>query len=172
MSWITKAENLLNKIDQSAAVVLQQKDEVPGSTPVPAVASIPRTSSAKNVLILSKTPKKAAKIDHDDHWETMSERSHRSSVSSRHDTVVEQSEKSANLKESSSTASLNSFSVEKELSATKILVSELRSENLDLKSELEVLMEQVKSSGSSSKIQELENLCAILTEEKQKLTDM
>jgi hypothetical protein len=177
MSWITKAENLLNKIDQSAAVVLQQKDEVPGSTPVPAVAStqsIPRTSSAKNVLILSKTPKKAAKIEHDDRWETVSEKSHRSSVSSRHDTVVEQSEKSANLnlKESSSTASLNSFSVEKELSAAKILVSELRSENLDLKSELDSLMEQLKSDGNSTRIQELENLCAILTEEKQKLTDM
>lgn len=174
MSWISKAENLLNKIDQSAAVVLQQKDENGGSnvqsTPpasFPKISSEKQKSSSNNILVLSK-PKKATKVEHDDRWETMSERSRRSSVSSKHDTVIDQSEKSTNvLKESSSSASLNSFSVEKELTASRLLASELRSENNDLKNELE----QVKNNGNSMKIQELENLCAILDEEKQRLTE-
>lgn len=180
MSWIAKAENLLNKIDQSAAVVLQQKDEVPSSNPVAPTfveqKSLPRNSSAKNIMTLSKsTPKKATKNDLDERWESMSETmSRRSSVSSKHDqsTVIDQSEKSVQLKGSSSNASLNSFSVEKELSATKILASELRSENNELKFELDGLMEQVKANGNSTKVQELENVCAILTEEKRELTKM
>lgn len=174
MSWISKAENLLNKIDQSAAVVLQQKDEekLLGSTPVIAVQqSLPRSQSAKNVMILSKTnPKRATKNELDERWETMSESmSRRSSISSKHDTVIDQSEKSVNLRDSNT--SLNSFSVEKELTAAKILASELRSENLELKSELEAMMEQAKNNGNSMKVQELENLCAILTEEKRELTN-
>ena len=178
MSWISKAENLLNKIDQSAAVVLQQKDENGGSsagvqsTPpasYPKISSEKQKNSSNNILVLSKaTPKKATKAEHDDRWETMSEKSRRSSVSSKHDTVIDQSEKSTNiLKESSSSASLNSFSVEKELTASRLLASELRSENNELKNELE----QVKNNGNSMKIQELENLCAILEEEKQRLTE-
>lgn len=174
MSWITKAENLLNKIDQSAAIVLQQKDEQPAPT-IPTVIvqqSMPKVASSKNILVLSKpTPKKVSKNDLDDRWETMSETtmSRRSSVSSRKEgTVIDKDEdqKSLILKESSSNASLNSFSVEKELAAAKILASELRSENNDLKSELESLMEQMKMNGSSMKTQELEDLCAMLTEEK------
>lgn len=178
MSWIAKAENLLNKIDQSAAVVLQQKDEVAVTSQVPQSASVqqsslPRSSSNKNVMVLSKSAsKKANKNDLDERWESMSETmSRRSSASSKHDTVIE-NEKSANLKESLSNASLNSFSVEKELASTKILASELRSENIELKGELDALMEQVKSNGNSMKVQELENLCATLTEEKRELTNM
>lgn len=178
MSWITKAENLLNKIDQSAANVLQQKED---AAAVPIISNISQQqapkSSAKNILVLKATPKKATiKNDADDRWESMSETnvSRRSSLSSKHETVIDKGEdqKSAQLKESSSNASLNSFSVEKELAATKILASELRSENNELKGELESLMEQVKINGSTSKLQELENLCATLNEEKNNLTAM
>lgn len=180
MSWIAKAENLLNKIDQSAAVVLQSKDESPVA-PVPTVVvqanqNLPKVASSKNILILTKaTPKKAVKSELDDRWETMSETmSRRSSFSSKHETVIDKNEdqKSVHLRESSSNASLNSFSVEKELAATKILASELRSENNELKGELEALMKQVKASGNSMKLQELENLCAILMEEKKEMTMM
>lgn len=184
MSWISKAESLLNKIDQSAATVLQQKDE--SSSPlIPAVviqqqhsASLPKVPSSKNILVLSKvTPKKATKNDLDERWETMSETamSRRSSISSKHDTVIDKGEdlKSAQfMKESTSSASLNSFSVEKELTAARIVASELRSENNELKGELESLMEQVKLNGNSIKLQELEDLCAMLTEEKKELTGM
>ncbi|CRK98300.1 CLUMA_CG011662, isoform A [Clunio marinus] len=176
MSWITKAENLLNKIDQSAAIVLQSKEEVnvPVAPPIVVPAPIPKTPSAKNVMILSRsTPKKAAKSsDVDEKWETMSEtnESRKSSISSKHDTVIDQ--KSLQMKESSSNVSLNSFSVEKELTANKILVAELRSENNELKGELEALMEQIKVNGNSQKIQELEDLCASLVEEKKELTNI
>lgn len=180
MSWIAKAENLLNKIDKGAATVLQEMKEEPSSLPVVqpvVVQSLPKTPSSKNVMILSKsTPKKASKNESDERWETMSEntQSRRSSISSRHDTVIDKSEdqKSVHLRESSSNASLNSFSVEKELAATKILASELRSENVELKVELESIMEQVKVNGDTMKIQELENFCAILVEEKKELTVM
>lgn len=180
MSWISKAENLLNKIDKSAAEVLQAS-EVPVPAPVivqiQSSPQIPKVPSSKNVLILSKsTPKKPAKNELDDRWETMSEKtaSRRSSISSRHDTVIDKNEdqKSEHMKESASSASLNSFSVEKELAATKILVSELRSENNELKSELESLMEQTKANGDPEKVLELESICVALTEEKRELTVM
>lgn len=182
MSWISKAENLLNKIDKSAAGVLQnEKNDV--AAPAPVVIQIqspqlPKVSS-KNVLILSKsTPKKPTKNEFEDNrWETMSEKtaSRRSSISSRHDTVIDKNEDQKSehhMKESVSSASLNSFSVEKELAATKILVSELRSENNELKSELESLMEQTKANGDPEKVLELENICAVLTEEKRELAVM
>lgn len=180
MSWISKAENLLNKIDQSAAIVLQQKDEQVAllpSAPTVIQSQLPKTPSSKNVMILSKPTPKRVKNDFDDKWETLSETqtaSRRSSISSKHDTVIDKSEdqKSVHLRESSSNASLNSFSVEKELAATKILASELRSENNELKGELEALMEQVKANGNSMKDQEFENLCAILMEEKKDLIMM
>lgn len=177
MSWIAKAENLLNKIDQGAAIVLQQKDEAP-LTPLTTViqqtSSLPKVPSSKNILVLSKvTPNKAPKNEQDEKWETMSETavSRRSSISSRHETVIDKSENQKMI-ESTSTASLNSFSVEKELTAAKIAASELRSENIELKGELESLMEQVKMNGDSMKIQELEELCSMLTEEKKELTVM
>jgi hypothetical protein len=180
MSWITKAENLLNKIDKSAADVLttpNKKDDAPTSSPVtPSVSeqkSIPRnSSSAKNIMILQKsTPKKATRNELDERWESMSETmSRRSSISSKHDTVIDQSEKSG-LKESLSSASLNSFSVEKELAATKIQASELRSENNELKIEMEALIDQVKNNGNS-KVQQLEKELEKLTEEKRDLTNM
>lgn len=179
MSWIAKAENLLNKIDQSAAVVLQQQKDEPAVVPTVIVQTnqtLPKVSSSKNMLILTKaTPKKPTKTELDDRWESMSETmSRRSSISSKHDTVIDKNEdqKSAQLRESSSNASLNSFSVEKELAATKIIASELRSENNELKGELEALMEQIKATGNSMKLQELENLCAILMEEKKEMTMM
>lgn len=182
MSWISKAENLLNKIDKSAAVVLQQeKNEVPGPAPVVIQIQspqVPKAPSSKNVLILSKsTPKKPTKNDlEDSRWETMSEKtaSRRSSISSRHDTVIDKNEdqKSEHMKGSVSSASLNSFSVEKELAATKILLSELRSENNELKGELDSLMEQTKANADPEKVLELENVCAVLTEEKRELAVM
>lgn len=163
--------------------MLQQKDEAL-SAPVPTVivqqtSSLPKVPSSKNILVLSKVtnPKKANKNDLDEKWETMSETamSRRSSISSKHETVIDRSEDQKSvpmMKESSSSASLNSFSVEKELTAAKIVNSELRSENNELKGELESLMDQVKTNGDSMKLQELEDLCAMLTEEKKELTVM
>lgn len=169
MSWIAKAESLLNKIDQSAAVVLQQKDELVAVSPPQVAEQKPSTK----MILTKSTPKKAAKNELDERWESMSETaSRRSSFSSKHsfvETVIDKTEdQKSQLKESLSNASLNSFSVEKELAATKILVSELKSENNELKSELE----QLKTNGDSLKIEELEVLCATLMEEKRERTVM
>lgn len=180
MSWIAKAENLLNKIDKSAGNVLQQK--VDAQTLLPEIilptVQVLKLQPTKSGMILTKTaptPKKASKNDLEDRWETISEKtsSRRSSVSSKHDTVIDKTEElSLHLQESSSTASLNSFSVEKELSASNILASKLRSENIELKGELEALLEQVKVNGNAMKIQELETLCSVLMEEKKELSTM
>lgn len=173
MSWISKAENLLNKIDASAANVLQQqnKDETQ--------ILIPNQTKSKGIMSLKTTPSRLNKNDIDDKFDSRSETtSRRSSISSKHDTVIDKSDDhksshSYGMVESSSNASLNiSFSVEKELAATKILVSELRSENHELKGELESLMEQIKVNGNAIKIQELEDLCSTLMEEKKSLIEM
>lgn len=171
MSWISKAESLLNKIDASAATVLQQqgKDETQ--------ILIPNQTRSKGMMSLKSTPNRVNRIEIEDKLDSRSETtSRRSSISSKHDTVIDKSDdhkSSTGMVESSSNTSLNmNFSAEKELAATKILVSELRSENHELKSELESLMEQVKSNGNAMKIQELEDLCATLMEEKKSLNEM
>lgn len=172
MSWISKAESLLNKIDQSAAIVLHQKPDdasAQQSTIINIPSSLPRVMSSKNIMILNKTPKKATKSDAE--WESKSD-SRRSSVSSRHETVIDKEDSKSmisqnhNIKKSSSNVSLNSFSVEKELAATKILLSELRSENIELKTELDSMME---NNNSNSQVNELQKLIATITEEKEKL---
>lgn len=176
MSWIaesiTKAESLLNKIDQSAAVVLKPvEQESATATVIEIQPNIPKVPSSKNILNLKATPKKVTvKNDFDDRWESMSSENVETMSRQSSETVI--SQKPAQIPKSSSNASLNSFSVEKELAASKILASELRSENHDLKSELETIMEQMKENGNSDKVQELQNFCAILQEEKNELIKM
>lgn len=178
MSWISKAENLLNKFDQSAANVLQQqKDDANGPLlPPKSSRPPPKVSSALNLRF----------HENDDRWESKSSKSEMSSISSKHETVIDsqfdEPKSSSNvvdgtgpliLKTSSSNASLNmSFSVEKELTAAKILAAELRSENQELKGEVESLMDQMKVNGDAMKIQELEELCESLMSEKKSLNNM
>lgn len=179
MSWISKAENLLNKIDQSAANVLQQqKDDstilLLPSKPQQSSRPPPKVSSAANLRF----------HENEDKWESKSWKSEMSSISSKHETVIDSQlddTKSAAgdatgpliLKASSSNASLNmSFSVEKELAATKMIAAELRSENQELKSEVESLMDQMKVNGDAMKLQELEELCETLMHEKKSMNKM
>jgi len=167
MSWITKAEKLLNSIDQSAASVLQQKpDESPLIAPqINIQQSIPRVASTNRMIL--KTPKKTLKTELDEKWESTSESlSRRSSFSSKHaETVIDKSEPALPL--TSSNASLNSFSVERELATAKIMMSELRSENEELKQELESLNQ---AASSQAKVTEFEEqLCASLLQEKDEL---
>lgn len=175
MSWISKAENLLNKIDQSAANVLQQKDES-------AAGSMPAKSSTKLILSSSRPQKVSStssfRIENEDKWESKSDMS---SISSKHETVIDNQSEDRRLtagdgplilKSSSSNASLINFSVEKELAASKILLAELRSENQELKGEVENLLHQMKTNGDAMKIQELDELCESLMSEKKSLNDM
>lgn len=181
MSWISKAENLLNNIDQKAASLIQQQqqlkpiDEIEIEIPPKSLTSsqsLPRIPSfSKNMLVLSKTtPKKSTKSDHTD-YDSFSEKS----MSSRH-TVLENDNEDefqdpipGELKKAPSN---ESFSAEKELATLKILMSELRSENSELKLELEALNEQLKASASVMKNDDLESLLGILTDEKRDLTMM
>jgi chromosome segregation ATPase len=180
MSWITKAENLLNNIDQKAASIIQQQqlkpiEEGEGENTQKSLSnsqSLPRIPSfSKNMLVLSKTtPKKSSKSDHTD-YDSFSEKS----MSSRH-TVVEnedQDEFAEPIDDGLKKAVSNeSFSAEKELATVKILMSELRSENSELKLEVDALNEQLKASACEMKNDDLESLLTILTDEKRDLTMM
>lgn len=180
MSWISKAENLLNNIDQKAASLIQQQqlkpiDEIESEVAPKGLTnsqSLPRIPSfSKNMLVLSKTtPKKSTKSDHTD-YDSFSEKS----MSSRH-TVVENDNEDEFAEpmpgELKKVPSNESFSAEKELATVKILMSELRSENSELKLEAEALNEQLKASASVMKNDDLESLLGILTDEKRDLTMM
>lgn len=178
MSWITKkvleAENLLNNLDKKAGSVLQQtqlkseeSNENNGSSHLtpPPQPTLPRNPSiSKNILILSKsTPKKASSVKlEQQEWDSMSERT----VSSAK-TQIEQNDSFLEIKERA--PSVESFSVEKELASAKILLSEMRSENNELKIEIETLHEQLKSNSSAIKIRELEEVEGMLVDEKRDL---
>jgi len=180
MSWITKAENLLNNIDQKAASIIQQQQLKPieegesesTQKSLSNSQSLPRIPSfSKNMLVLSKTtPKKSTKSDHTD-YDSFSEKS----MSSRH-TVVENENDDEFAEpidvEVKKTMSNESFSAEKELATVKILMSELRSENDELKLEVDALNDQLKASACEMKNDDLESLLGILTDEKRDLTMM
>lgn len=182
MSWISKAENLLNQIDKSAANVLQQQtkdDSVP-------LLMTTKSGSKVNQSSRVNPPKvpvaSSFRIENEDKWDSKSWKSdEKSSISSRHETVIDNQwedqksfiEEGAAMKTSSSNASLNiSFSAEKELAATKILAAELRSENHELKNEMESLIDQIKVNGNAMKIKELEDLCDKLMNEKKSVTQL
>lgn len=204
-AWLTKAENILNKLDKSAASVLkttEQENLIPKSDDAAQTSSgIRKISSKNNMLVLkSSTPKKKKPVlDPEEkildilnnETETKSQKSQKfsdrqsdaSSVISRHDTVVimEKSDdqgsvasqsQSKSINMTSSTTSLQNFSAEKELAATKMVLAELKSERDELKAELEILMEQTKNNNSQMKITELEDLLNQMIEEKENLVKM
>lgn len=173
MSWITKAESLLNNLDKKAGSVLQQaqkSDEVSNliEPPQQILSSNSSFNRNANALILSKsaTPKKTSSCKLEQDWDSVSENSVKTQVE-LHDNdsflQIKDRTPSMEIKENSS---WESFSVEKELASTKILLSEVRSENIELKMEMEALHEQIKSDNNAMKMKDLEDLCALLTDEK------
>lgn len=206
MSWLVKAESILNKLDQSAANVLKNADQdllipIKSEDAQTGGGGIRKIPSKNNILVLkNSTPKKKKSvIDPEEkildilnnECETKSQKSQRfsdrqsdaSSVISRHDTVVvvdkaddqgsvTSQNQSKSMLMSSSTTSLQNFSAEKELAATKMVLSELKAERDELKAELEILMEQSKNNNSQMKISELEDLCNQMIEEKENLVKM
>lgn len=173
MSWISKAENLLNNLDKKAGSVLQQTqqkaEEIIDHGTARQSPVLPRNPSfSRNMLILSKsTPKKASSLKLDSQeWDSMSERSV-SSVKTQIEHKEDENGQGIEFKELS--PSIESFSVEKELTSAKILLSEVRSENNELKMEIESLHEQLKSNSSAMKIRELEEVSAVLVDEKRDL---
>lgn len=180
MSWISKAENLLNKIDQSANGLLQQqaKDD---SAPLLMTKSGSKVNQSSRAALKVSSAASLSFVENEDRWDSKSWKSEKSSISSKHETVIDnqwENQKSFvndgnAMPKTSSNASLNiNFSAEKELAATKILAAELRSENQELKHEMESLIDQMKVNGNQMKMQELEELCESLIEEKKSVTEM
>lgn len=171
MSWITKAENLLNNLDKKASNVLQQtqlKSEEAGDSGTTLTfrqsPSLPRNASiSKNILILSKSTPKKESLEQQE-WDSMSERS----ISSIK-TQIEHNDNDQYIMIKERVPSVENFSVEKELASTKILLSEMRSENNELRMEIETLHEQLKSNNNAMKIRELEEVSAVLVDEKRDL---
>jgi len=210
MSWLTglagKAEDILNKLDQNASTVLQQKKNERGEMETlieincdDNTTELPRISSSKNMLSLTKplTPSKKSisvinpdekimnilisdyngnnnKIKDDISIQSEKQNSgsnissRASSISSRLDGTVVEKENVDSTTQSTKNNGY-SFSLEKELAATKIVLVEVKLERDELKNEYENLMEQLKNGNNQQKIKELENLCCILEADKDTL---
>ncbi|KAG5680899.1 hypothetical protein PVAND_010378 [Polypedilum vanderplanki] len=170
MSWITKAESLLNNIDQKAASVLQNQQKNDGCENSQNLPKVQIPSSNKNILVLNKstansTLKRPSSKVSDMDYDSFSEKS----VSSRHTVVDNQNDEYIYMKD---TTQVETFSAEKELASTKIMLSELRIENNELKMEIESLHEQLKTNNNAQKTNELESAYAIIVNEKRDLTLM
>lgn len=171
MSWITKAENLLNNLDKKAGSVLQQsqsqksEDVSDNQIHQNLQQNLPKIPSfSKNMLILSKppattSPKKPSSLKLDQDWDSVSENSLKTQIENE-----PQNDEFLEIKDP-----VEVFSVEKELASTKILLSEYRSENTELKLEMEALQEQLKCNNDVMKIKELEEMYAVLADEKKDL---
>lgn len=198
MSWISdlagRAENILNKLDQNAANVLQQPnrpESTKSETEEPRIDPIStetiRRNLSSNSLSLSRslTPKRSArnelnvpmKIENGE-GSVKSDKlsgggsnisSRRSSIGSRTDgTVIEQEMTSST--HSNSKTSNQDLSLERELAAMKIILAEVTAERNELQGDLDVLQAQIKQSGAENRIRELEQLVDALAVERDEVT--
>ncbi|XP_050100551.1 golgin-84 [Anopheles aquasalis] len=206
MSWLQdlagRAENILTKIDQNAATVLQTRpdsDDVDGgSTPLMEVSiskseSIPQnTPKPRNITktthLVVRSPKRMGKsassssfdrsiVNEQDVEDTLSSKSERqnfSETSSRRSSIS--SKKEGTVIDMSTIATPNpaghefSYSIEKELAATKIILAEVKSERDELKTELDNALSQLSNGETEAKLLQLETLCESLAEEKNDLS--
>lgn len=198
MSWISdlagRAENILNKLDQNAANVLQQPnrpESTKSETEEPRIDPIStetiRRNLSSNSLSLSRslTPKRSARNDlnvpmkiENGEGSVKSDKlsgggsnisSRRSSIGSRTDgTVIEQEMTSST--HSNSKTSNQDLSLERELAAMKIILAEVTAERNELQGDLDVLQAQIKQSGAENRIRELEQLVDALAVERDEVT--
>lgn len=174
MSWISKAESLLNNLDKKAGSVLQQAqktDEAPEAEIIKFSEPKNNSSTPKNILVLSKSAAKktSSSANKLDDWDSVSEKSI-SSVKTQIENASENDQ--FFIKDHDRAPSMEVFSVEKELATTKILLSEIRSENIELKMEVESLQEQLKNNSDSMKLKDFQETMAVLAEEKRDLAMM
>ncbi|XP_050069400.1 golgin-84 [Anopheles maculipalpis] len=183
MSWFQdlagKAENILTKIDQNAATVLQTRPtsgDVEGApllevsvmtneAPPPQHVPKPRVVS-KSTLLSKKTPKgmvrSASSASYEKSLEleaetqsTKSEKQNISGSSSRRSSLT--SKKGGTVIDMSELVANHSshddrepnFSIEKELAAMKIVLAEIKAERDELKSELDTALSQQLSNGET-----------------------
>lgn len=183
MSWFTdlagKAENILNKIDQNAATVLQQQQSVAAHpderlTDVKIESSTSPTPTKRPVkkllLRAAADPETVDEITENDNTPTDDRRSigsRRSSSSRAADegtgTVIEVPQMSVSPALLSSMK--GSIGFEQELAAMKIVLSEVKSERDDLRAELESLLNK------QSLVDDLDAKCEQLANENELLAD-
>ncbi|XP_058821571.1 golgin-84 [Topomyia yanbarensis] len=207
MSWFQdlagKAENILTKIDQNAATVLQQQtrpsaenSDVEAMDPLIEVTSgefsgskapVVNAKPLTKILSLSvKSPpsrgliRSSSTASHEHPlWndvvdlENVSAKSdilassRRSSVSSKREgTVIDFS---GYLLEKNTIQDC-SFSVEKELAATKIILAEVKAERDELKLELDSVQSLLSNSDADTRLKDMENVYQILLDEKNDLS--
>ncbi|KAJ6636387.1 Golgin-84 [Pseudolycoriella hygida] len=187
MSWFTdlagKAENILNKIDQNAATVLQQsattkalhseKEILIDRKPEPSSNTTPikRTQSAKKLLLKPNPDDDLDDLVSDDRRSvnSMSRGSSSSRAADEATSVIEMPQTSVSSSFLSSMSGTIGF--EQELAAMKIVLSEVKLERDDLKAELESVLTQLKAMNKQSLIDELGDKCEQLTAEKEMLAD-
>lgn len=200
MSWFTdlagKAENILNKIDQNAATVLQQQsvptkfsshpdDEVlidikteTSTLLTPSKRSMQLSSqlSSKKLLLRAEPGDSVDEKPDNDNTATDDRRSihstsRRSSSSRAADegTVIEVPQMTVSSTLLSSMKGTVGF--EQELAAMKIVLSEVKSERDELKAELESVLTQLKLINKQSLVDELDAKCEQLAIEKELLAD-
>lgn len=191
MSWFNdlagKAENILNKIDQNAATVLQSTNTKSTTYPVESVSDdvrsgISSTSTpTKRIVPITSSKKLSLKQDPSDPADEATENdntaaddrhsvsslSRRSSSSRAGDegTVIEVSQTSVSPSLLSSMKGTVGF--EQELAAMKIVLCEVKTERDELKAELESALTQLKVVNKQSVIAELEAKCEQLLREKE-----
>ncbi|XP_058062208.1 golgin-84 [Anopheles bellator] len=197
MSWLQdlagKAENILTKIDQNAATVLQNRPDDVDGTPLlevsvtsegPVQTTIKPRSTTKTSHLNVRSPKKLAKPvayerNNEPDADTLSSKSERqnfSETSSRRSSI--NSKKEGTVIDMSTVVATNpnpaghefSYCIEKELAATKIILAEVRSERDELKTDLDSAMSQLSNGETEAKLVELESLCESLVEEKNDLS--
>ncbi|XP_055549399.1 golgin-84 isoform X2 [Wyeomyia smithii] len=203
MSWFQelagKAENILTRIDQNAATVLQQPsllseenadvddlgrlievtsdlDNSHRNASISIIKSpsvkVMSLSTKRDLIRCSPTASQEKELLDDrtdlENVSVKSDRlnsSRRSSLSSKKDgTVVECIAQSA-LKN----IAQDSFSLEKELAATKIILAQIKSERDELKVELDSVQTQLSNSNFKAKLEELELQYQVLFEQKSDL---
>uniref|UniRef100_U5EYS1 Putative golgin-84 n=1 Tax=Corethrella appendiculata TaxID=1370023 RepID=U5EYS1_9DIPT len=198
MSWLhglaDKAETILNKIDQNAANVLNQSRDEIADVEQPLI-EISVTSNKKKHLQLSSSTSSLlrtnnSQINNDETKSKSKSSSRRSSFSSKQDTtstvidVFEQNPitftahpttttiTSATSSESSNqNTSTNTLSIDQqqELSAMKIMFTQMKSERDELRYELDSVVNKLNNHDNENRIRELEDLVNILSDEKEEI---
>lgn len=197
MSWFTdlagRAENILNKIDQNAATVLQQQNptstrssnhddiliDIKNETPtisIPIKRTMPVSTKKLLLRIDPGDTINDERFDNDNITTETDKRSihsmsRRSSSSRAADegTVIEVPQMSVSSSLLSSMKGAVGF--EQELAAMKMVLSEVKSERDDLKAELESALTHLKMMNKQSLIDELNAKCERLVIEKELIAE-
>uniref|UniRef100_A0A0K8TTL7 Putative golgin-84 n=1 Tax=Tabanus bromius TaxID=304241 RepID=A0A0K8TTL7_TABBR len=197
MSWITglagRAEDILNKLDQNAANVLQQphrvdveNDEVTvieEKQEESIVEGLKRNLSSTSLsLTRSLTPRKLAKSENlngsrtDDQFFIKSEKgssnlsSRRSSISSRADGISNGQEEIAEISPPKKIQMKKiEGNFEKELATVKIALAQISAERDELQNDLSTLQESMKEIQDEKRLQEVENVLRSVSSERDQL---